>query len=763
MHGGFLWDDDAHITANGTLRSWQGLWEIWFKPGATCQYYPLSFTVFWAEYQLWGLHPLGYHLVNIALHCVVAVLLWQILKRLGVGGAWLAGAIFALHPVCVMSVAWMTELKNTLSASLALGAGWAYLRYAGLGVYNVSASGRVAWRYGVLSLVLFLLAMLAKTAVSFLPATLLLVVWWQRGRVGWREVVPLVGMLGLVVGMGQMTFYIEHLHGAEGAEFHLGLGGRVLVSGRSFWFYLGKIFFPYPLMFIYQRWEVNGAGWWQYVLYPGATVGLLAWLWWKREELGRGPLVALGHFYISTSLLVLIVVLYMTRYSYVSDHWQYFGCLGVMALVGAGITRGLGWLGKRSRFLKPVLIGILLTVLGLMTWRQCGMYTDLETLWRTTITRNPNCWMAYNNLGPILNKKGQTAEAIGMFRQAIRLKPDLAEAHFDLGNALGRKGQIDAAIDQYQQAIRLKPDYAEAYNNLGAAFDRKGLIDAAIDQYQETVRLKPDDAEARFDLGVALFRKGQIDEAIDQFQAATRLKPDYAEAHNNLGVALDKKGQLDEAINHFHEAIRERPDFADAHNNLATLLAALGRLNEAVSHYRTVIELNPTSAAAHGNLADILAVQGKLEEAVKEYQRTLALVPNSAQAHFKYGQALQAQRDYAGAKIEYQKALELDPKHVAADLSLAWLLATCPEASLRDGHKAVALTEEARTLGGDASSQMLDVLAAAYAETGRYGEAVETAKHALNLPAIRNNPPLAEVIQSRLKLYEVNTPYHEKP
>jgi hypothetical protein len=136
LHGGFVWDDDDYISANKTLRSLHGLWEIWFKPGATCQYYPLTFTGFWIGYQLWGLNPLGYHLLNVLLHALVSVLLWQVLARLKARGAWLAGALFALHPVCVMSVAWMTELKNTLSASLALGAGWAYLRFAGLGVYE---------------------------------------------------------------------------------------------------------------------------------------------------------------------------------------------------------------------------------------------------------------------------------------------------------------------------------------------------------------------------------------------------------------------------------------------------------------------------------------------------------------------------------------------------------------------------------------------------------------------------------------------------
>ena len=267
LHGGFVWDDDAHITANQTLRSLTGLREIWLKPGATCQYYPLTFTVFWAGYHLWGLHPPGYHLLNVGLHGLAAVLLWQVLARLKVRGAGLAGAIFALHPVCVMSVAWMTELKNTLSGALALGAIWAYVRFAGLGVYGAKQDGGdegkgkglgLDWRYYVLALGLFQLAMFAKTAVSFVPVSLLLLVWWQRGRPGWRAVWPLLPMVGVALLMGEVTFYVERHTGATGKAYSLGLLERVLISGRSFWFYLGKLFFPHRLTFIYEHWGACG-------------------------------------------------------------------------------------------------------------------------------------------------------------------------------------------------------------------------------------------------------------------------------------------------------------------------------------------------------------------------------------------------------------------------------------------------------------------------------------------------------------------------
>ncbi len=771
LHGGFIWDDDAHISANPTLRSLRGLREIWFEPGATCQYYPLSFTLFWAGYQLWGLNPLGYHLLNVALHVLVAVLLWQVLEKLQTRGARLAGAIFALHPVCVMSVAWMTELKNTLSAALALAAGWAFVRFAGLGVYGVSAAGGdkprrqasgLDWRFGFLSLVLFLMAMFAKTAVSFLPATLLLVVWWQRGRLPWREIVPLLLMLMLVVTMGAMTFYIERLHGAVGTGFQLGGMARVVVSGRSFWFYLGKLFFPTGLTFVYERWAVNAAGGWQ-LLYPAAMAGLLAILWWKRKFIGRGPFVAMMHFFISTSLLILIIVLYMTRYTFVSDHWQYFGCMSVLALVAGGITAGLDRPGKRNRFLKPAVVGGLLVTLGLSTWRQCGMYTDIETLWRTTLARNPNAFLAYNNLGSVLSGKGRVEEAIAYFKKTLEFNPDFFEAHNNLGNALLRVGRLDEALDHFNQAVAIAPASATSHYNFGNALMKAGRLDEAIVQLRKALDLQANYPEAHNNLGAALMRLGRLDEAMIHHQKALALNPNYAEAHYNLGCIFDQQGKREAAINQYQEAIQCQPGYAEAHYSLGQAFIQEGRPDEAITHYRRAIEIKPDYTDAHGNLANVLTVQGKLDEAIQEYQRTLALIPNSAQAHFRYGQALQAQRHFQAAIVEYVKTLTLDSHHLPVRLSLAWLLATCPENSFRDGSKAVALAEQTKALAGIESPQLLDTLAAAYAEAGRYHDAVETAKRALNLTATQNNQPLAEAIQTRLNLYEANSPFHEKP
>jgi tetratricopeptide (TPR) repeat protein len=543
LRGDFIWDDDSHISANWTLRSWPGLAAIWCQPGATCQYYPLSFTVFWADYHLWKLNPLGYHLQNVLLHGVAAILLWQVLARLKVRGAWLAGAIFALHPVCVMSVAWMTELKNTLSGVLALGAMWAYMRFAGLGGYartdrtNVATAGTEPlsrWRFYTLALVLFLLALLAKTAVSFLPLTLLLVIWWQREKLQWQDVWPLLPMLGIAVMIGGVTVYVEqHSGGAAGSEFTLDWGQRVLVSGHSFWFYLGKLLFPCGLTFIYERWQIGSGNVWQFG-YPVAVVAALGGAWAGRRQLGKGVFVALAHFYISTSLLILGVVLFMTRYSFVSDHWQYFGCMGIIALAAAGLTRTFELLPGVKPLFRATGCGLLLLVLGALTWQQAGVYQNAETMWRDTLAKNPGCWLAHTDLGWVLTAQGNLTEAEMHYREAIRLKPDNEVAYYDYGNMLVKAGRNEEAIAQYQQSLQLKPADPEAWNNLGVVLYQEHRTTEAAACFREAIRHKPDYPDAHLNLGNALFVEHKLNEAIAEYQEALRLEPDSVAIKNRL-------------------------------------------------------------------------------------------------------------------------------------------------------------------------------------------------------------------------------------
>jgi tetratricopeptide (TPR) repeat protein len=793
-HGGFIWDDDTHISANETLRSLSGLRDIWFKPGATCQYYPLSFTVFWAGHHLWGLNPLGYHLQNILLHGLVAGLLWQVLKRLQVRAAWLAGAIFALHPVNVMSVAWMTELKNTLAGALVLGAVWAYLRFAGLGIYETRAPMGTDWRYGLLSLALFQLAMFAKTAVSFLPVTLLLLVWWKHGRITWRRAWPLPVMFGIALGMGLVTLHVEHIHGATGEEFQMGVLERVLVSGRSFWFYLGKLFFPYPLIFIYERWKIDPGIWWQYG-YPVATLGLLGGLWLLRRRLGKGLLVAMLHFYTATSLLVLIQVLYMMLFTFVSDHWQYFGCMSVIAVAAVGIDIALDLVTRGRLPLKRAFCGTLLLTLGVLTWRQCGMYADIETLWRTTIARNPNCFLARNNLGNTFFRSGRMDEAIVQYQTALKIWPQYVLARNNLGNAFLQSGRLEEAMEQYQKVLAIRPDDADSHDNLGNALLKKGRVEEALTHFQKALALQPDDAATHDYLGNALLKKGRLDEALAHFQEALAIQPDKAEFHNNFGNALLEKRKLDEAIKQYQQALTIQPDNAEFHNNLGIVLLRTGQVNEAMVHFQKavkiqpddakgyeglgmaffqkaqvdeaivsfqqVLRIHPDFAEANNNLGAAFLQKGQINEAIAYYQKAVAVQPRNAEFQSNLGYALFLSGEVREAISHYQMSLDIQPQNAITCKNLAWILATSPKASIRNGAKAVGLAEQAARLSGRPDPIFIGTLAAAYAEVGRFSEAVETARRARQLAAAQNYTALVDALQTQIGLYQAGSPFRD--
>jgi protein O-mannosyl-transferase len=551
--GGYVWDDREYVTENLMLRSPGGLAQIWTNLTATTQYYPLVYTSFWLEYQLWGLNPLGYHVVNVLLHTLAAILLWHVLARLQVPGAWLAAGIFALHPVMVESVAWVTERKNVLSAVFYFAAALAYLRcpqsvtgdqpsprFGTAGRCQVTRTDSILSRvtgHGsrlyCLALFLFVCALLSKTNTCSLPAALLLVFWWKRGRITGGDVWPLLPFFGVGVGLGLVTSWVERIHvGAQGPEWTLSFAERCLIAGRAVWFYAGKLFWPANLTFVYPRWQINPGVWWEW-MFPVAALVLVVVLWSLRQRIGRGPLTAVLFFGGTLFPALGFTNVYFMRYSFVADHFQYLAGVGLIVLVVAGL----------AKFLRPIPLAAAVLPLGLavLTWKQAHSYADEETLWRDTLAKNPGCWMAHNNLGNAFLLEGQTDMAIYQFQEALRLKPDYAEAHNNLGGILYKQGRMDEAISRYREAIRLKPDYPDACYNLGNALYKKGQIDEAINQYRQAIRLKPDYAKAHYNLGTALGRKGQIDEAIIQFQEAIRLKPDFAEAQNNLAHALEMK------------------------------------------------------------------------------------------------------------------------------------------------------------------------------------------------------------------------------
>jgi len=559
-HGGLLWDDDFNI-ATPELRSLDGLRRIWFVPRTTLQYYPLLYSSSWLQERFWADSPTGYHLVNLLLHIGCVVLVLKILRFLRIPGAELATIVFALHPVNVETVAWITERKNTLSGVFALAATLWYLKF------DESRSRRSY----ALAIGLFLLGLLSKTAIVTLPLALLVIFWWKRGAISWRrDVVPLIPFFFLSAAAGLMTCWVEYVNIAYRARtLDFSLVERCLIAGRAFWFQLGKVLWPSNLMFIYPRWEINDRVWWQY-LFPLAVLVLLGILWSLRRR-SRGLLAGVLIYIVLLLPTLGFLNQYAFIYSFVTDHWQYLACLGIITPCASGIVLLAGKLKRWRAWLEPGTTLLLGGVLFLLTWQQSRMYTDIETLYRTTIARNPGCWMAYANLGDILYQANRIPEAMDLFNQALRIKP--AVAHYSLGNGLVRTGRTSEAVEQYKQALRVDPDYAEAHNNLGNVFFLTGRTSEAIDEYKQALRINPGNAQAHNNLGNALVQTGRPSEAIDHFKQALRMTPGSASAHNNLGAALGQMGQISEAIEQFKAALRINPNYVDARNNLTKLEA----------------------------------------------------------------------------------------------------------------------------------------------------------------------------------------------
>jgi tetratricopeptide (TPR) repeat protein len=626
LQGGLLWDDSSHVT-KPELQSLHGLWRIWFDLGATQQYYPLLHSAFWIEHRIWGDAVAGYHLTNIVLHTLAACLVMMVVRRLSLPGAWLAAFIFALHPACVEAVAWISEQKSTLSAVFYLGAAFTYLGFD---------QTRRRSRY-FLALGLFVLALMTKTVTATLPGALLVILWWKRGRLEWRrDVLPLVPWFALGATAGIFTAWVEwKLIGARGVEFELNAIQRILLAGRVIWFYFAKLIWPANLIFTYPHWKIDTEAWWQY-LFPIGVVAVGIGLW-RMARRNRGPLAGFLLFAGTLFPVLGFLNVYPFRISYVADHFQYLASLGIIVPVACGLTVAAGWFSRESW--PRWAVAMLVMVLGVLTWRQSGIYRDVETLYRETLASNPSSWMAHNNLGKVLAElPGRLPDAIAEYEAALRIYPDFAEGHNNLGNALSHvPGMLPDAIAELETALRLAPDYAKAHYNLGNVLSQvPGRLQDAIAQYQAALRVQADLAEAHNNLGNALLQKpGKLPDAIAEYQAAVRIDPNSAEAHNNLANALSQMpGRAQEAIAECELALRINPDFAEAHNNLGNILSQLqGRLPDAMIEYQAALRIAPNYAEAHNNLGSGLAqTPGRLPDAIAEFETALRINPNYAVA-----------------------------------------------------------------------------------------------------------------------------------
>ena len=555
LSGSFLWDDGAMIFKNPAVTARDGLAKIWRGEG-TPDYFPLTSSLFWTEWRLWGLDPRGYHAVNVLLHAAACLVLWLVLVRLHVRGAWVGALIFAVHPVCVESVAWIAEGKNTLSLLLYLTAILTWLRF------EEHPSGR---RYGV-ALAFFLLALFGKTSVVMLPAVLLLCAWWQRGRITRRDVVRCLPFVAMALGLGLVTMWFQYDRSMDGGAVPIPHGwARLTGAGRIVWFYLSKAVWPVRLMTVYPRFPVSG-------LLPDAGLAAaiaLAFVM-RAKPWGRALLFALGYYVLSLAPVLGFLKMSFMTFSPVADRFQYVALIGFAAFAGAAIS-----LLPR----KELSVVASIALLSALTIVQQRPYRSSEAMWARQLALTPDSTPAPDQYSMALLNAGKPAEAIAQIERALLLAPDDPHLENNWGYALERQGRFAESIGHFQIALAKGTNYAEAHCNLGSAFARLGRLDEAAGEFREALRIKPAHPDARIGLGEVLTKQGHVTEALQQFLEVLRLYPENAEAHDDLGYVMVAQGRWTDAIGQFQEALRIRPDFDSARHHLQLAAGNGARVN----------------------------------------------------------------------------------------------------------------------------------------------------------------------------------------
>jgi tetratricopeptide (TPR) repeat protein len=711
LRNGFIWDDNDHFTENPAMTRPDGLQKIWSSLTVS-RYYPLTLTSFWVQRRLWGLNPLAYHAVNIGLHALNAVLVLLLLRRLKVPGAWAAAALWAVHPVNVESVAWATELKNIQSGVFFFLSLLCFLRH----------ERRPQGGWYAPSLVAFAAALVSKPSTVILPLILLLLAWWQRGRVQRQDLRRAAPFFALALAMSLLTIAEQHGHIERAPhDWSLSLTERFTLAGKALWFYGGKVLCPVNLMFVYPRWALDADSWLSWLpLVAAVAVAIRLWQL-RRHGWANASLFGLGYFVIALLPVLGFFDIYYFRYSFVGDHFQYLASIGPLALLAAGATTVL-----HSRRTQVTAATVAVVALGVVSWRYTHVFHDDETLWRDTLAGNPQAVIAHNNLGIIFDTEGRYKQGAEQFREALAIKPDYLEAHSNLGLALTELGRYPEAEQELRQALTIKPDFSKAHDCLGRLYYRMNQMHAAAYHFAAAVRSEPGMAEAHYNLGCVWLQLDDRLRAIACFRNALLIRPDYPEAHNNLGSLLAEEGNLQEAVQHYQAALNIRPNYGQAHYNLGVKLAEMNHPDQAIEHLRQAIRLMRSFPPdGYIQLAKVLSQKDRFAEAIAVLKS--GLNTNSP-----------------------------DP-FVANEY--AWLLATCPVAELRDPPQAIEIGEALVKATARKIPGLLDTLAAAYAEAGRFDEAVVDAREALALAQSKNDTNLATQLAARVALYEKRQPF----
>ena len=647
LGAGLLWDDQI-ITDGPLLKTLVGLRAIWLEPlqiNNEFHYWPLFYTTLWLEHALWGDALVGYHVTNVLLHALDAILIWRLLRGLRMPGALAAAALFALHPVHVEAVAWIFGRKDLLATAFFLGAALCYLRFD-------AGSSR---RWYLAALGLFGCALLSKSVAISLPLVLLLVLWWQRGRVAGRDALRLLPLLALAVCYGAADVWFVHRHPT--LRFDLTLLDRLVIAGRALWFYAGTLLWPVGLTTIYPRWATPLAVW--QLTWPLTALAVPVVLFALRRRIGRGACCAVCCFGITLAPVLGLIEFDFMRYAFVADRYQYLASAALIALAAA--TGGRLALARPS--LKWPVWGVAVICAVLYaggSWLHARDYRDMETLFRANIARNPEAWAPYGHVGYGAAQAGRLDEAIGWYQQALARNPDDDWTHFGIASALSRSGQRDAAIAHLERGLELRPTSVAGHTNLGVLLAERGEVSAAVQHFQLALELAPGNADALVNLGSMLADQRRSDDALALFERALQFDPTHPMGHTNLALALAERGRRDEALAHYQLALEYNPRLAEAWRGLGLLLLQANP-RAAVDALSQAVELRPGWVDARNDLGNALGSAGQFERAADEHGQVLARDASYPRIHFNLGlDQLSLGRD-SDTLRHLQLALQRDP------------------------------------------------------------------------------------------------------
>jgi protein O-mannosyl-transferase len=609
--------ENTHVAAGLTWAS--AKWA--FTTGHLANWHPLTWLSHMLDVQFFGVTAGAHHVTNVALHILNTLVLFGLLRRM-TAALWpsaIVAALFAVHPLHVESVAWISERKDVLSTFFWLLTMWAYVSY-------VRRPGPV--RYGLV-LAAFALGLMSKPMLVTLPIVLLLIDFWPLGRSrkgAWsRLLVEKLPLIALAVISSVITFVVQRQGGAVSGLDVLPWDVRITNALVSFVAYIAKTLWPAGLVVFYPHARVAQTG---PALVALAILVAISFVAWRVRR--RAPYLLVGWLWYLVTLVPVIGFIQVGTQA-LADRYTYVPLIGLfIALTWTVSEVSARW--SMQRTVLPIAAAAMIVMLAVAARAQASYWRDNATLWRHALEATPENYRAHNAVGSILGNDGKPAEALAHFVEAARLQPDYADAYYNLGRTYADLGRLDESVPHYRRALALRPGFAEAHNNLGLVLSQQGHEDEAMAEYETAAKLEPDFAEAHANLAVVLVNRGAVADARRHAELARQLNPKLAGAHYALGFVAMSQGRFDDAMAEFTEALRLNPNMADAHNNLGFLLAGQGgpsQIGEAITHFKEAVRLKPNLELAHMYLALALGGTGKLDEAELQFREVLRINPKN--------------------------------------------------------------------------------------------------------------------------------------